>query len=294
MNYPDANSLYWDLDVARDQGFFADEGFSVSHRVGGSTPQVIQALIAGDERLVTPQPDALMVAIARGAKALAVLAQPALEPDWILIGRKGVKGIVDLKGSTLGLSALGGSEQMLLNQVLARAGVPTTAFSVVVVGLTPAKFAALEKGSVAAAVLYQPTAELALSLGLPALYRFSALSPAYPPAYYVVNRNWAAGRDRGQRLARIMARAQAWLWDPSNRGAAIAILEKHTARKPDLLAKVYDQYFVTDKIYSPDAKVRLTGVQTVINGVVAQGQLAKSVLSPAEVILPAASGGLVE
>ena len=294
FSYPESNAFYWDFDVAREKGFFADEKFALTHVTGASTPQVIQMLISGDLNLVTPQPDALLVAISRGGKDLAVIAQPALMPDWILVGKKGVKSFKDLKDQTLGVSALHGSEQALAEQVLAQNGLKKGDFNVIVAGLTPAKFAAMQTGSVGMAVLYQPTAQLALQQGFPALYRFTSLKPAYPPSYYAVNRNWAADKDHGKRIARVLTRAHQWLWDSKNRAEAITILKKYTKRDSDILEKIYDQYFVTDKLYSPDAKVRIEGTQTVIDEMVARGELKKGAVTPQMIVLPTESGGMSE
>jgi ABC-type nitrate/sulfonate/bicarbonate transport system substrate-binding protein len=290
LSYPLANAFYWDFDVARAKGFFKDENFAIAYTTAMSTPQGIQMLVSGDLQLVTPQPDALLVAMTRGGSDLAVIGQPALEPDWILVGRKGIKGFPDLKGATLGVSALGGSEQSLAQQVLAEHGLKKGDFNVIVSGLTPSKFAALQIGSIAMAVLYQPTAQLALSQGFPALYRFAGLLPAYPPSYYAVSRKWAAQKDHGARIVRVLMRAHRWLWDPKNRAEAIAILKTYTKRSDAILGQIYDQYFVTDKLYSPDGKVQLKGVQTIIDDMVARGELKTGAITPQQVALPVAVG----
>jgi ABC-type nitrate/sulfonate/bicarbonate transport system substrate-binding protein len=286
--YPEANAFYWDFDVAREKGFFKDEKFNLYHVTGTSTPQAIQMLISGDMQLVTPQPDALMIAITRGGKDLAVIAQPARVPDWILTGGKGIKSFAEVNGKALGVSARGGSEETLAKEVLSSHGVDIDKLQVIVAGLTPAKFAALETGSIAAAVLYQPTAQLAHEKGFTALFHFSDLKPAYPPSYYATNRKWAAQKDHGVRIRRILERAHKWLWDSKNRDEAIAILHKYTKRDPKLLAKIYDQYFVSAKIYTPDAKVPLEGTQTIIDAMVKRDQLKKGALTPEQVVLPIA------
>jgi ABC-type nitrate/sulfonate/bicarbonate transport system substrate-binding protein len=288
FSYPESNAFYWDFDVAREKGFFKDEKFNLNHLTGASTPQVIQMLISGDLQLVTPQPDALLVAYARGGKDLAIIAQPALMPDWILVGKKGVKDIKELKGQTLGVSALNGSEHKLAEQVLAESGLKKGEYGVIVAGLTPSKYAAIQTGSVAAAVLYQPTAQLALKEGFPDLYRFTKLKTVYPPSYFAVNRKWADEKDRGNRIIRVLTRAHAWLWDPKNRAEAIEILKKYTKRDTETLEKIYDQYFIDDKLYSRDGKVKLEGTQTIIDEMVERGDLKKGAVTPEMVVLPIA------
>jgi ABC-type nitrate/sulfonate/bicarbonate transport system substrate-binding protein len=288
LNYPQANAFYWDFDVAREKGFFKDENFNVVYGSIQSTPQAIQMLISGDVDLTTPQPDALLIAMTRGGKDLGVIAQPALVPDWIFVGSKQIKSFKDLKGKNLGVSALHGSEQSLADAVLAKHGLKPDDYRVIVSGITPQKYAALQNGSISVAVLYQPTAQLAVDNGFPALYHFSDLKPPYPPSYFAVNRKWAANKDHGKRVVRVLMRAHKWLYDPKNRDEAIAILRKYTKRDPALLGKIYDQYFVTKKLYSPDAKVRMSGTQTIIDAMVKRGQLKKGALTPQQVVLPIA------
>src|SRR5258708_28915271 len=251
ISYVPGNAIYWDIDVAIEKGFFKNEGFAPEVVIFQSSPQSIQLLIAGEVQLAGAQPEALLAAVVHGSKGFAVISSPAERPDWFLVGRPDIKALTDLKGKYFGTGGLQLGENWWTWKALAKAGVAPTDFSMLVVGTSAQKFAALQRGSIAFTVLFQPTAQLALAEGMNVLYRFSD-GEAFPSILYSVATTWAQQADHGQRLQRALRRAHDWLYDPANRAEAIAILQKYTKRAPDLLAPIYDLYVAKDAILSRD------------------------------------------
>jgi ABC-type nitrate/sulfonate/bicarbonate transport system substrate-binding protein len=188
LTYIPSNSIYWDLDVGVDKGFFKAEGFNAQILSNQSSPQSMQMLISGQVEIAISQPDPLIAAIEKGAKTIGVIAAPATEADWFLVGKKGVKNIEDLKGQTLGFSSLRVGEFYLTRNILKEHGIDAKDFSAIQIGPTPAKYAALQKGSIAAGVLFQPTATLAQQNGFPVLVRFAQAIKGFPAIVYLSNR----------------------------------------------------------------------------------------------------------
>lgn len=294
LSYIPSNSIYWDLDAGIEKGFFRDEGFAPAVVANQSSPQSIQMIIARSVQMAITQPEPLVAALVHGAKQLAVIGAPGNSPDWFLMARPDIKGWTDLKGKTLGFSALRVNEFYLVRKLLDEHGVKPTEYNAIQVGPTPAKLAALEKGSIAAGVLFQPTGVLAQQQGLKVLYNFAAIKH-YPALLYVVNREWAAENQNGVRFARALTKIHNWLYDPKNRDEAIAAVQKYTKRPKDVLEKVYDLYFVTDKLYTPDGAVDAAGLKNVIDEMVANGEITKEQVPPPEsYLLPKSVGGLAE
>jgi len=288
-----SNSIYWDIDTAIDQGFFKAEGFDAQVLANQSSPQSMQMLIAGDVQAAIAQPDPVMAAIEKGAKDIGIIAAPGKEPDWFLVGRKGVKGFADLKGQTLGFSALRVGEFYLTRNMLKAHGVGPNDFSAIQVGPTPAKYAALQKGSIAAGVLFQPIATLAAENGFPVLARFAQQRKGYPAIVYLVNRKWAATNDNGKRFTKALIRAHKWLYDPANKDEAIKILQKVTKRDPATIAKVYELYFVTDKLYSRTGALNVRDMEKTVRLIAENTGLPKDKIPrPAQYLIPKADGGL--
>lgn len=100
------NSVHWDIDVALAEGFFTAAGFTPSVVVPQSSPQAVQLLVGGGVDLAAVQPEAMLAAVSHGAAAIAAATQPESRPDWLLIGAKSIRSWSDLKGTTLGVSAL--------------------------------------------------------------------------------------------------------------------------------------------------------------------------------------------
>jgi ABC-type nitrate/sulfonate/bicarbonate transport system substrate-binding protein len=292
ISYVPGNAIYWDIDAAIEKGFFKDEGFAPEIVIFQSSPQSIQLLIAGEVQLAGAQPEALLAAVVHKSKGFAVISSPAERPDWLLVGRPEIKTLADLKGKFFGTGGLQLGENWWTWKALAKAGVAPADISMLVVGTSAQKFAALQRGSIAFTVLFQPTAQLALAEGMNALYRFSD-GEAFPSILYSVAATWARQGDHGVRLQRALRRAHDWLYDPANRDQAIAILQKYTKRGPDLLASIYDLYVAKDAILSRDGAVVVSDVDRVIAQMAENGAIPKgTVVSPDLYLLPKEFGGL--
>ena len=292
LGYVNANSVYWDLDVAIDHDFFRNEGFAPEIVPPQSSPQAIQLLISRSIDLAAAQPEPLIAAVTRGANEIAAFAAPNDRPDWFLNVRPEIKSWADLKGKTLGVSALRVGEFWLTRRLLAAQGLTQADWNVIQVGTSPSKFAALQKGSIAGAVLFQPLAQQAVKDGFPKLAAYDTVG-RYPPILYVVSRQWATKNGNGARLGRVIERAHAWLQDPKNRDEAIASLARHTKRDADILGSIYDLYFVTGKIFSRNGAVDKAAMGQLVSLMVENGEIPQAAAPrPGQYLIQVENGGL--
>ncbi len=272
VGYVPANALHWVQSVAIDKGFYREVGFDAQAAVMQNSPHSIQMAISDGFHVAASQPEPFVAAVERGATALGAIAAPMNTADWGLIGSSAVPKLTDIKGQVIGVSSLHTSESWLTTKLLAAQGLDKSDVSYLQTGTSPAKIAALQKGAIGAAVLYQPSVEVAIREGLPLLARYAGLR-AYPTALYVVKKGWASKGEAGKRVAHAIRRGHAWLWDPDNKAEAIRILAKYTGRDAAVLAKVYREYFVTDKIYGRDGAVDLAGLQRALDDMAQDGEL---------------------
>lgn len=286
------NSIHWVHDAAIEKGYYREVGFEPELVELQSSPQSIQLAIVGAYHVASSQPEPFVAAVEHGATGLAAISAPMNHADWALSGAPGVKSLDELRGRLIGVSSLRTSEVWLTTQLMDRHGIKKGAYDFITAGTSSTKIAALQNGSIAAAVLYQPSAALAASLGFPALARYDDLR-AYPPVLYVVNRAWAAHADAGKRVAHAIQRAHEWLWNPENQPEAIQILAKYTQREPAMLEGVYAHYFSTGKIYSKRGEIDLAGFDLALADMAQQGDVLKPP-PPAAVkyVLDRESGGL--
>jgi len=285
------NSMYWDLDVGKDKGFFKDEGFVPETVVPQSSPQVVQLLVTGAVQLAASQPEPFIAAIEKGATNIAAIGAPMNYADWTLNVRPDIHSLADLKGKLIGVSALKNSECWQTTQLLAKAGLKPGDYTFVVSGISPIKITALERGSISAAILFQPSGLLAEAQGFKSLAYYADLR-AYPSILYGVSKEWAGKNEAGQRLSRALKRSHEWLQRPENHAEAISIIGKATKRTPEILGKVYDMYFTGKKIYSPSGAVEISGLDRAIADMVTDGEVLKAPQPPSKYLLPHQLGGL--
>jgi ABC-type nitrate/sulfonate/bicarbonate transport system substrate-binding protein len=292
INYTLPNAIWWNIDVAIDKGFFKDDGFAAEAIPFQNSPQAVQLLVSKSVQAAVVQPEALMDANLHGA-GLAAIAQTESRPDWFLVVSPAIKDWTDIKGKNIGFSSLKVNEVWLTEKLLSAHGLSKTDWSALQIGITPLKVAALSKGSIAAAALFQPGAQQAVDKeGLKPIARYDELGD-YPPSLVVVNRAWAGENRNGIRFGHAILHAHQWLSDPANRPEAQDILAKYTKVTPDVARQVYEILFITDKIYSRDGAVDLKGLGRALQLVTDAGEIAAGKLpAPESLVLSAAEGGL--
>jgi ABC-type nitrate/sulfonate/bicarbonate transport system substrate-binding protein len=292
IGYVPANAIHWIGSVLIDKGFLKEEGFDVSPSVFQSAPQAIQQLIGGGYQVASAQPEPVVAAIERGGATIGAFTAPANTPDWTLNVQPDIKQLADLKGKTIGVSALNSSEVWLTNALMEKAGLHKGDFNYITSGTSPLKITALERGAIAAAILFQPSAELARRQGFPPIASYAGLR-RYPSILYSMSKDWASKGGAGLRVSRAFEKGHAWLWDPNNKAEAIAILAKYTKREADICAAVYDQYFVTDKLYSRRGEIDMAGFNEALTDMTTATDILKAPAPPAtKYVLPKELGGI--
>ena len=143
-------TIYGDLLLGVDKGFFAEEGIdgSLLQAGGGAaTP----ALISGDVQF-SGSPAAAISAILKGAK-LKVLFISSDRAAYMLYSRPDIKTFADLKGQAVGVISRGDTTEIALRYYLARHNLPEDFLSYVPLGTGAPRVAAITSGSYAASMI---------------------------------------------------------------------------------------------------------------------------------------------
>lgn len=292
LSYVTGNAIYWDLDVARDRGFFREEGFDPSFVALQSSPSGIQQVLAGAVTLSASSPEPSIDAYERGGTDLGIIAAPSAGVDWTLNVRPDIKSLADLNGKRIGVSAMKGGEPLLLRQLLSKAGLSPKDYTLIQIGVSPLKLSALNKGSIDAAPLLPPSGLVAANNGLPVIADFSEI-PGYPYPVYNVSRKWAREDNRGKRVSRAIVRAQVWLHDPANKAEAIAIFRKYTKQSEDIAEKAYQLYFGPKGIFLKNGAVDLSGLRRLLTAMKEEGGL-KGEIKAEKYVIAREYGGLYQ
>ena len=282
--YIPANAGHWLCDVLMEKPFLRDVGFVAQMGTMRSSTESLQQILTGDVQFGTTQPEPLISAVQRGAKDLAIMTAPMNRPDWALNVGANIRSPNDLKGKVIGVSALKNSEVWLTTRFIEQHGLRKTDVDFIAVGASPAKFAALTKGSIAGAVLFEPLATVAAKQDFQILAKLGTIQE-YSPTVYAVSKKWAAKNDSGKRLGSALKQAYAWMWDPKNKDESVNILTRYTKKGKSILEPIYEEYFVTSKMFS-HGEISIAGFNQVLSAMAKEGEI--------EIPLPPASNFMLD
>lgn len=258
---PAPNAVYWSIYVAMEKGWFEEEGFSPELVSAQGSAGAVQQVAAGSAQIGAATPDAVVNAVVGGAE-VKMLSACLLATPLTLVGQPEVESYGDLQGQILGVSALKGGEITFLRMLLDQNGLVEGDYEIVVAGTTPAKAAALQADSVAAAVLFSPADFTLLREGFSRVGSTSEvpLAEEVPLAVYSVQDEWISEDDNGMRLRTALERANTWLADPANKEEAVEIFAEASEQPAEDLASTYELWFEQEQIW-PDGAGQVTDEQ---------------------------------
>jgi NitT/TauT family transport system substrate-binding protein len=148
LSFPE--SVIWSsLLVAKDQGYFEDEGLEVSSQGTDGSGFVTQQIIAGNADYGWAAADSDIIAFATDDRLRVVMCHQEQNIFRIVTPvDSDVQSVDDLAGKTLGFTEKGGGEEPLVNASLASAGITDDVKLLPIGAAGPQSQAALEDGTV--------------------------------------------------------------------------------------------------------------------------------------------------
>jgi NitT/TauT family transport system substrate-binding protein len=258
--------------IAVEKKYYEAEGVAIDTIVIGSATAVLQQLAAGSLNIGQAATDQALRAIMRGAP-VRMFAGAASNAPFRLIGAKTIKNWSNLKGKII---SVGGPTDVTLYflRVMARKnGLADGDYDVIYSGGTPARFAQLASGAVAAAVLTNPNDFTALEQGYVDLGSVPRYLPGWAQNNMVVDTRWAA-KNRPAILAFLRAhiRATRYFYDSANRDEIIAILAKYTKVPTAIATTTYD-FYVEQNVVARDSAMSPDGIKINLDALVSLGEL---------------------
>jgi len=169
---------YYSVFVARDKGFFKDQGIDMEIVVTQGDGPDVDALIAGSVQFAATTPNRLLTAYQEGKPLLGALSifnrigincfinKDKAEAAGIAEDTPIDEKFAKLKGMTIGATRPGAFTYLVAVDYLKRAGLePQVDAQVIGAGAGPAMMAALENGQIDVGCIASPTPELAVSRG---------------------------------------------------------------------------------------------------------------------------------
>jgi NitT/TauT family transport system substrate-binding protein len=223
--------------VARERGFFKDEGLDVELiQMTGTVANL--ALMTGEVPF-TSVPTAAMTANLRGAN-LRVLFTTFERPLFLLYSRPQIRDVKELKNKKVGVGGLNQASYTLLRELLSNHGLESGKdYTLIQAGDSAPRFMALTSGFIDATLMPLPWNFSAQEAGMHELVALSKSDVIAPTGSIVVRDDLL--RNEPQLVEQFTrATLKALRYSVERRAGAIAALTQSLKIKEDLAAKGYD------------------------------------------------------
>ncbi len=254
------SALLWLHYVAQDQRFYERRGVQVLPVQVSDSAVLVQSVASGSAEAGVALGDNVMRAVDRGAPVIitgAILYKPILR----LIGS--TPDVASLRGKRVTAGAVeGGTTDLLLYQLLKKGGLARQDVQMVAMPNSRDRLVALRNGQLAGALLIAPFDVEAIRSGFTVLdvYREPWLETPL-----IVNANWARqNRAAASALTLALKDAARWIYDPANRGEAVAILARNTGIAPDVVQEAYEFIVRDQRAISPDLSVPADSLRNIL------------------------------
>jgi ABC-type nitrate/sulfonate/bicarbonate transport system substrate-binding protein len=269
--------------IAREKGFFKNEGLVGEVIVMNRDDLILQALVAESIQFGNISPSAVFPATEQGLTDVKMIAGSFNGTTYSIIAQPKFKTLEQLKGTKLAVSSLQAGSTQVLKYILKQRGLlyPRD-YNLLRAGGTTLRWATLQTAQVDGTILAEPVSIIAVEKGFTNLGDAYKLVPGYQLAGVWIKEEWAKkNRDVTLRFVRAFYNALNWLHD--NRSEAIDLLPKITTLQKQYVQTSWETY-TKAQIWPRDGKVNPKGLQLVIDLMGEEGQLKKPYPKPEDVI----------
>jgi ABC-type nitrate/sulfonate/bicarbonate transport system substrate-binding protein len=268
-----ASANQWSYYIAQDEGFFAKNKVAPRAVAIQDSNKLTQSLASGALDLAALTPDGALIASANGSNKIVFVGAFVNSPNIPLVTAKEITSVAQLKGKTIGVSALTSSDALFVKEILNQAGIAPSDYKVVAVGGSSNRVAALKRGAIQGTILSPPQNMVAQAGGYNLVATTNAAVPNYVWLAIAANRDYVKQNPEAvKRVLRSIGQATDWFYDPANKAAATAALVKNASLEPAIADMAYTK-FTTDKVLSPDVSIDPKGLEAVATFMKAAGEV---------------------
>jgi ABC-type nitrate/sulfonate/bicarbonate transport system substrate-binding protein len=233
------------LWIAREKGIFRDERIDPEITYIQGNVRAVQSLVAGEVQFGIAGSAGAVSARAAGEDVI-IVAVPMNRLDYTFVGRQPVNKPADLTGKKVGIGAVGGSDEVATRIALEKLGVNPSAVTMISVGGSGARLAALRAGSVDAATVGGATF-IGGGAGLFKLIDLIDLGVEFPfTAIFTTKRYAAANRDAVLGFIRSYMRGVRFFQEHKEEAIAITAHNLRTTNK-ELIERQWS--YVKDHVF---------------------------------------------
>jgi NitT/TauT family transport system substrate-binding protein len=262
----------WPAIVAREKGFFKEEGLDIDMITAGSSARSLQQVAAGVASFGSSSMVDTVRAIESGAELKAFTNSLAVGTHS-LIAAKSIKSFADLKGKRVMTGGQGDITNLWWKAAAKQNGLdPNKDVELLFSGSTSNRMAALFAGGIEARVLSTPQSFKAIDEGYTDLGPVAPYLGEFPMMIWHVNTAWAKRhREEVVKFVRAHNKAIRYLVDPAHREEVSLMLAKASNSALDDALKTWD-LCIKIHAFVPDGSISDTAVKRVVETIRESGE----------------------
>jgi len=234
------NVAFLPVYVTEAKGFFKDEGLDVLLVLFNAGATNLQALIGGDVQIMGSAFVETIGGHAAGFDVTNFWGVCNLMP-FQLYSQPDFKSMKQAKGKRFAISRFGSLTDFLTRATLRHFGVDEKEVTILQIGSTPARFAALTAKGVDASVMWFPVTEIAKNQGYNKLLDLKEIFPEWPYETFAARESYLT-KERDQVTKFLRAYQKGVRYTRDNKAEAIKIMNKYVKMDPAYAPAGYDEY----------------------------------------------------
>jgi NitT/TauT family transport system substrate-binding protein len=246
--YASTNGLHYVATVAGEKPDLAHKfGIEFDLLTTTNAPNAVNALVGGSVDVAGVTPDAAWGAQDKAPNVKQLFAVADGTP-YVLIGQPDIKKATDLKGKTLGASAIrGGADTTAIRVMMAEAGMAEADYTIVQAGAISDRTAAMKAKAIDAVANLEPQATQLRDAGFGEIDNANNY-PALKTVHSIIllaKSDWYTGKEEvAANFVRAWDAITKWIYDPANKDELLAISLKTMGGTDKGAQAVYDLHVV--------------------------------------------------
>ena len=234
------NVAFLPVYVTEAKGFFKAEGLDVLLVLFNAGATNLQALIGGDVQIMGSAFVETIGGRAAGVDIKNFWGVSNIMP-FQLYSQPDFKSMKQARGKRFAISRFGSLTDFLTRATLRHFGVDEKEVTILQIGSTPARFAALTAKGVDASLVWFPVTEIAKAQGYNKLLDLKEVFPEWPYETFAARESYLA-KEKDQVIKFLRAYQRGVKYTHENRADAINILRKYVKVDPNYAPAGYDEY----------------------------------------------------
>jgi NitT/TauT family transport system substrate-binding protein len=235
-----ANVAFWPVYVTEAKGFFKQEGLDVLLVLFNAGATNLQALIGGDVHIMGSAFVETIGGRAAGVDIKNFWGVSNIMP-FQLYSQPDFKSMKQAKGKRFAISRFGSLTDFLTRATLRHFNVDEKEVTILQIGSTPARFAALSAKGVDASLVWFPVTEIAKTQGYNKLLDLKEVFPEWPYETFAAKESYLA-KEKDQVVKFLRAFQRGVKYTRENKNEAVQVMRKYVKIDPAYAPAGYDEY----------------------------------------------------